>query len=508
MSTVRILTRNIFSNWANLAVSIGIGFFMMPFLISQLGDALYGIWILIVSIVGYGNLLDFGVRTSIVKYVSQHHAIDDQDRLNSLFTTTLTVYMIIGILVLCSVAGATLFLPNLFQIPQELVDEARWVLLIIGVNLALKFPSGVFEGFLAGLQRYELANGIAIGFNLLRTVLVVLLLINGRKLLALAAVGLGIDFLMSAVMAVVCLRLLPWLSFSRRYLSRVVLRQIYTYGMWSATIAVASRVLYESDSILISIFLPTMAVTHFAVANNLIRYLRQLASGFGWVFNPAASNLEARNQEERLERLLIYGTRFAFAIVLPIAVLIGLVGREFLTLWVGSQYAGESGTVLIILALSQVFAMAQFPAGSVLFGLNRHCYLAAILVCEAILKVALSLILLPFYGIVGVAVGTAIPELIASLIMIPILITRITNIRLSQYFQLVFLRPFASVLPIIALVFVLKAAVLPTSWAVLIAEVAAGLIVYAVSFLSLCLDSSHRIIISHIIKHSFQRVTK
>jgi hypothetical protein len=37
VSTPRVIARNIFSNWANLAVTIVIGFFMMPFLIINQG---------------------------------------------------------------------------------------------------------------------------------------------------------------------------------------------------------------------------------------------------------------------------------------------------------------------------------------------------------------------------------------------------------------------------------------------------------------------------------------
>lgn len=492
MSTRRVIARNIFSNWANLVVSMVIGFFMMPFLVHRLGDTLYGIWILVVSLVGYGNLLDFGVRTSIVKYVSQHHATDDRDRLCKLFATTLAVYTAIGALVLFFAAGAAFLLPHLFRVPPELAGEARIVLLIVGLNLALKFPAGVFEGFLSGLQRYEVASGIAIGSNLLRAALIVGLLVKGEGLLALAAVGLMSDLLMSAVMALVCLRLLPWLSLGRRHMDRAVLREVYAYGLWSWVIVTATRVLYDIDSVLIGMVLPAAAITQFAVANNLVGYLRHLANGFGNVFNPAASDLEARSEHERLERLVIHGTRYALAVILPAAMLLALVGREFLALWMGPRYAAASGTVLVVLVLSQAFVMAEFPARAVLFGLNRHRDLAFIVLGEALLKVALSLALLPSHGIMAAAVGTAIPELIVSLVLIPPLTTQCLGLPLGQYVRQAFLPPVASVIPAVAVVFALKTVAPPTSWGVLVAEVAAGLLIYGAAAVRCCLDGPQR----------------
>ncbi len=499
LNTSRVIARNIFSNWANLAVTVVIGFFMMPFLVHRLGDALYGIWALVISLVGYGNLLDFGVRSSIVKYVSQHHATDDRNRLRALFTTTLAAYTTIGALALAVAATAALFLPHLFRVPPELAGEVRLVLLILSLDLALRFPAGVFEGFLAGIQRYEVANGIAIGSNLLRAALTVGFLVQGGGLLALSAVMLASNILMSAAMAGACVRLLPWLSLGERRVDRAVLREVYTYGLWTFVIAAASRVLYDSDPILIGTFLPAATITHFAVANNLVRYLRQLAYGFGNVFNPAASALEARSEHEQVGRLVIDGTRYALTVILPAAVFLALCGREFIALWMGPRYAAESGTVLVVLVLSQVAAMGQFPAGAVLFGLNRHRHLAFIFLGSALLKVALCLALIPSHGILGAAVGTAIPELAASLVLIPALVTRCVKVPLGRYFRQAFLPPVASVLPAAALVFALKTVAPPTSWWILVAEITAGLLLYGATAARFCLDGRQRMALGGIL---------
>lgn len=493
MSSSRVIARNIFSNWASLAVTMATGFFMMPFIVHRLGDTLYGVWTLVVSLVGYGNLLDLGVRSSIIKYVSQHHATNDRARLSSLFATTLSLYTIIGALVVAIGAVATLLLPLLFQVPTNLVGEARLVMLIVGLDLSIKFPGGVFEGFLAGMQRFEVVNGVAIGANLFRTALTVGFLLAGGQLLALAVIALVSDLLLNGLMAWICLRRLPWLSLGRNHLNRSVLKEVYAYGLWSFLIAMASRVLYDVDSILIGIFMPTAAITHFAIANNLVRYLRQLAYGFGNVFNPAASDLEAKSEHERLGSLVTYGTRYALMVILPAAALLSLLGREFLTVWMGPRYAAESGTVLVLLVLSQAVAMAQFPAGSVLYGLNRHRYLAFTLTGECLLKVAISLALLPSYGILGVAVGTAIPELAASLVVIPALMVHYVQLPLGRYFREAFLPPVASVIPSALVAYALKMVAPPTSWGVLIAEVAAGLIVYAAVAIRFCFDVPQRL---------------
>jgi O-antigen/teichoic acid export membrane protein len=492
LSTARVIARNILSNWANLSINIVIGFFMLPFLVHRLGDTMYGVWALVVSLVGYGNLLDLGVRSSIVKYVSQYHATQDQHRLKKLYTTAFWVYISIGVLVLALSILASLLLPRMVAIPAELKEDAQVVLVIVGLSIALKFPAGVFEGVITGLQRYELANGISIGFTLLRTALIVAALLNDQKLVALAVAGLLTDALMMLAMAISCRRLLPSLALGAPSLDRTTLRTVYSFGVWSAAIALATRVLYESDAILIGLYLPAVAITQFAVANSLVRYLRQFAYGFGNVFSPAASGLQANFEDERLRNLLVQGTRYASTLIVPAAALLAIFGRDFLALWMGARFASESGMALMILVLSQALVMAQFPAGSILYGLNRHRYLAMVLLGGAAAKIAISAALLPVHGVVGAAWGTAIPEILASVVFVPLLVTRFAQVSLGRYVRGAIAPAIASVIPMVAFALWVRTALPPTSWLALVTEVFLALLIYAAIAARLCLDSSQR----------------
>src|SRR5208283_776146 len=131
-------------------------------LIHRLTDSLYGTWVLLLSLTGYGVLLDFGIRSSIVKYVSQYNATSDKAGLNDVFNTSLRLYTAAGLILMIFALILTPFLPRLFNIPSGHVMDAKIVFIIVCLNLAFKFPAGVFEGFLTGLQRYDLTNAVTI----------------------------------------------------------------------------------------------------------------------------------------------------------------------------------------------------------------------------------------------------------------------------------------------------------------------------------------------------------
>jgi hypothetical protein len=62
--------KNVGSSWSALATNVLVGIFLSPFILHRLGDAAYGIWVLIFSVTGYYGLFDLGIRSSIIRYIS------------------------------------------------------------------------------------------------------------------------------------------------------------------------------------------------------------------------------------------------------------------------------------------------------------------------------------------------------------------------------------------------------------------------------------------------------
>ena len=69
----RTLT-NVLSSGGGLVVNIAVGFFLSPFVLHHLGDDAFGLWILIFSLTGYYGIFDFGIRSSLIRYVSKFQA--------------------------------------------------------------------------------------------------------------------------------------------------------------------------------------------------------------------------------------------------------------------------------------------------------------------------------------------------------------------------------------------------------------------------------------------------
>jgi hypothetical protein len=58
----RQILENVGSSWSALAVNVMVGIFLSPFILHRLGDAAFGIWVLIFSVTDYYGLFDLGIR--------------------------------------------------------------------------------------------------------------------------------------------------------------------------------------------------------------------------------------------------------------------------------------------------------------------------------------------------------------------------------------------------------------------------------------------------------------
>ena len=124
--------KNIGSSWFGLAVNILVGFFLSPFILHRLGDVAFGLWVLIFSISGYYGLFDFGIRSSIIRYVSKYTALNKYEELNHLINTSLFSYSCLAALLLLLTGVGSLYLNRLFQIPPSFHETARILFLTVG----------------------------------------------------------------------------------------------------------------------------------------------------------------------------------------------------------------------------------------------------------------------------------------------------------------------------------------------------------------------------------------
>ncbi len=450
------IIRNVFSNWGAYLINGLISLALVPFVLKHLGDTGFGVWILTNTFTGYLGFLDLGIRSSVIRYVSKYRAIADYQNLNQIASTSLTSFSVIGGLILVLTLALSFIFNSIFKIPSEFKDQATWAVLLVGLNLALSFPAGVFSGILVGLERFDL-NNLFSSINISLKAILILIIFNFKAdLIILGAIQLFTSLVAYILTFVSVFRVDPNLKISFKSANKNTLKIIFQHGFYSFLLVVSYQVIYHSPNVLIGILSSATLVTYFAMAAILVDYTRRAVNGVSFVINPIASGLESKGEFQTLKRVLILGTKYSLLIILPISLSLIFWGKQFLALWLGPTYAEKCYPVLLILLIPQIYSMSQFVTEEVLLGQTKHKFLALVTVSEAVLNLILSLILIKKYGIIGAALGVAIPRLLNYLIFSGIYIKQAGEISLKDYFKQSFLPPLWATLPFVVLLILIS----------------------------------------------------
>ena len=120
--------------------------------------------------------------------------------------------------------------------------------------------------------------------------------------------------------------------------------------------------------------------------------------------SPIIARLHAAGDRDRLRRAITLSTRVAALVALPVATGLVFVGDRFLALFGEGFQQGRSA--LAILSISQLVNAATGPVGWIMITAGYETRTAIAVTVGAVTNIALNLMLIPRYGILGAAVAT------------------------------------------------------------------------------------------------------
>jgi len=476
------IIKNVGSSWIALGTNVLVGFFISPFILHRLGDSAFGIWVLIFAITGYYGLFDLGIRSSIVRYVSKAKATGDLQYASRILSTSLFTYSCIGALSLLVTLVLSRYLQTFFRVPPEFDSTARLLLLMVGASVSLGFPLGISGGVLEGLQEFSVLNWTSIISTVARAVLIIVVLRHGYGLLTVALVTVSLPLITSVIRSVIAMRMLP-APISMSHVDRKTFREMAQYSGTTMLMIVSARLRFKSDSVIIGTFLSSAAITYFNIGARIVDYAGEVVESLAQIFVPMSIHSDALGDMDRLRKIFVAGNRFCAFIIFPICAILIVLGKSVIEAWVGKAYVATSYPVLLILLLSTTLMLAQAASGRVLLGMGKHRTWAIVTLIEGVVNIVLSIALVRPYGIVGDALGTAVPLALTMIFFLPGHLCRQLQIHLTTYLREAYLLPLVICVPLTIVLLLMKQWFVPHNYLGLLAHLAVAGGVYALAML-------------------------
>lgn len=406
----KIIFRNSIVNTLRYIINYSIIFVLTPIIIKGIGDAQYGLWALIFSLIGYAGLLDLGVQQATIKLVSEHKGKDDLAKLNEIISSTVFYFFCIGLIVTLICWFVLPHMMHHFVDDNKLLSMTGMLLFIVGVDVVFVFLGNVFTGISLGLHQYHLKGVIDVFCGLSRLVATIYVLNHGYGLIGLAWIALALDFVATVFLYLVCIYSNPQMSVSLRHVKRSAFKEIFSFGGKVFMASTAMRINSYTTVVLISYYLSTTMTAYYNVASRLVGIVQDVLWSLTASLFPVFSELSSSGNKRIVWKYYAQYTRYFLLLTIPAALGLFYFGTPFISLWINEDYAENTRVVMMLLSICALVAGFQPLAARVMIGGGEVSFYTKVTVTKSLGVLVLSAPMIFIFGLSGPPIAMLIGE--------------------------------------------------------------------------------------------------
>jgi O-antigen/teichoic acid export membrane protein len=436
LSSSSAVVRSGIFNLAGFGASALYMILLVPIVLHYLGREHYGLWTAVLAITGYIGLADLGVSSSFVTYIARYVAAHDYRQSGRVVHLGLLFYLLVTLIMLglSSVAGDFFF--TMLRIPAETLPLAQQSLTLAVAVFGVTSVAGVYGSVLGAIQRVDLFNMLAIASYAARLVVITLALSLGFGVPGLLAGDALVTVLNVPVLLILIRRELPemplgWLSYDHALMKRML-----RFGIQMQVSRIADVVQTQWDKLVLTRALGLSAATMYDVGARPSGRLRMLPITAIASLVPAVSALDARDQQERIRAALVRATRYLALISAPMFGLAVVFADPILRLWLNDAGYTQAAWTLRILSAALFVNVVAGALSLVAQGRGEPQYQMRTTLIQAVLNLALSVVLVLQFGFYGAACGTGISIVFGGLLFFHVYGKRIMPAPLRTLFTL------------------------------------------------------------------------
>ena len=372
--------------------------FIISFLIAQklsLDEA--GYFFLAIALLGLLNLFGLcGLHVSTLRFMSIAHGQGKQNEVNTIAVFSFLIVLLMGVFKLA-----------LFYKFDKMVAQYLW-----------GDPELSFIFFYTALISVPMSLNMLIAHWLQamsKAVLTVFFLsVNIPFLVSLALVLFSLDhaghvlqWYLVAAFASMFACLFVFLFFCKGFkFAKIEYRKLVKASLPTWGTSLIYVLINWSGHFIASIWVDAGQIALLAIANRSALLVSLVLVAVNMVVAPKYALLYSEGRVAEMSALAKKITKTLSAIVIPFVIVLAFCA-EFILAFFGSEYVAAS-TLLIILLIGQLVVVLSGAVGPLLNMSGNEKYLNIAAVTAAVLVTALNLTLIPFIGVVGAAIATAL----------------------------------------------------------------------------------------------------
>lgn len=399
------------SNYILLILKIILSLMLVRIMFLGISNEEYGFWALLWSVFGYSLLLDFGFGTAVQKATSTSKAKNDWKGFNETISTIFFSYILLSSVILVVTVLLAQNLDKIFVFSSsDSIQYYKTVFYIFGVGTSLLFPFGFFKEILRGLEKITIRNNIDIVFLILNFALLTLCIYYDYSLIYMALVAILVQLFTNIFMAYYVIKNIPNFKISYKFFKKQRVYELMSFSIFAYIVMFSNVIIFRTDQLVISMFSTVALVGIYQIVSRISELFRQFSTQIHDILGPISASLFATNNHDKLYNTLFNTNKIVGLISTILFIPSFLFIDKLLYFWLDINNQEVTYTAMILLVSMYVLVFFRSSSVQVLLMCNKHKQLTVVAILEAISNLVLSIYLVQHYSIIGVALGTLIPN--------------------------------------------------------------------------------------------------
>lgn len=436
MSRTRNSIKNIIFALIGQILALLISFIARTIFIRILGKEILGLNGLFTNILSMLSFAELGIGSAIIYSMYKPLANNDEKAISSLINLYAKAYNIIGIIIL--ILGITLlpflkFLVKDYETYTYMNINLIYVLFVI--NSAITYFYSYKRSIIVANQKKYIDSINRTIFLLLLNVVQLVILYITRNYILYLLIQILFGFLENISISIIANKLYPYLKVNKKLkVDKKEKEEIYTNVKALTVHKIASTFVTSTDNIIISKFIGIVAVGIYSNYFLIINAVKIILNQAFTAITSSVGNLNAVESVEKSESVFKTLYFFSFWVVSLASTLLIVLLNPFITIWLGEEFLFDFYIVAIIVLNFYLYEMRQplfvYKNTYALFTFDKY-----VPILEAIINIIASIVLLKFFGIIGVFIGTSLSTLLTCFWVEPlILYKKKFNSNISKFF--------------------------------------------------------------------------
>lgn len=332
-NTKRIAKNTLFL-YFRMFIMMLIGLFTSRIVLNVLGVKDYGTYNIVGGVVSMFSILTSSLSSAIGRFLTFELGTRDKEKLNKVFCTAVNVELILGLIVLVLTEGIGVwFLNTHLNIPEGRMVAANWVLQCSIISFVVSLQMVPYNASMVAHEDMSIFAYITILEAVLKLGVVYTLYISPfDKLITYAVLLLAVSFLIRGIYASYCKRHYEECTYHRVH-DRRLLKEILSFAGWGAVGDGAWILNTQGVNILINMFFGVTLNAARGIATTVDNVVQKFVRNFMTALKPQITKNYAAGDFESMHKLVFFGAKYSYFLMLFFMVPISLETKQILTLW-------------------------------------------------------------------------------------------------------------------------------------------------------------------------------